>query len=157
MISILSSNLLATFLTLRPFLAQEDTDAANNAAAAGAAAAGGVGGIIGLIVGLIMVIAMWKVFSKANKPGWAAIIPIYNYIVWCEIVGRPVWWFLLLFLCFPIFYIILSIDMAKSFGKGTGFALGMVFLPFIFWPALAFGSATYQGPSAAPGAAAPAA
>lgn len=137
--------LVTLSLPVTSLLAQDDTDSAANAAAA---AGGGAGGIVGLIVGILMIIAMWKVFSKAGKPGWAAIIPIYNYIVWCQIVGRPVWWFLLLFLCFPIFYIILSIDMAKSFGQGVGFAIGMILLPFIFWPMLAFGSATYQGPSA---------
>jgi hypothetical protein len=149
MLSLISSHFVAAFLTLRPFLAQ-DSDTTNNAAGAAGAIGGGVGGIIGLLVAVIMIIAMWKIYSKANQPGWAAIIPIYNYIVWCKIVGRPLWWVILLFLCFPIFYIILTIDLAKSFGKSTGFAIGMIFLPFIFWLALAFGDATYQGPSAAP-------
>ena len=99
---------------------------------------------------VLMIAAMWKIFSKAGQPGWASIIPIYNWVVWCQIVGRPVWWVLLLLLCFPIFYIILSIDLAKSFGKGGGFAVGLILLPFIFFPVLGFGSATYQGPSAAP-------
>ncbi len=57
--------------------------------------------------------------SKAGQPGWASIVPIYNYIVWCKIVGRPAWWVLLLLICFPIVHIILSIDLAKSFGKGV--------------------------------------
>lgn len=147
MTTILSSHFLATFLALRPLLAQTDSDTA----AATAGAAGGVmGGIIGLVVGVLLIAAMWKIFAKAGQPGWAAIIPIYNYIVWCKIVGRPGWWVLLIFLCAPVFLIILSIDLAKSFGQGVGFALGMIFLPVIFWPMLAFGSATYQGPSAAP-------
>ena len=103
----------------------------------------------GLFV-LLMVAAMWKIFAKAGQPGWASIIPIYNWIVWCKIVGRPLWWVLLLFLCFPIFFIILSIDLAKSFGKSTGFAVGLILLSPIFFPILGFGSATYQGPSAAP-------
>jgi hypothetical protein len=60
---------------------------------------------------------------KAGQPGWAAIIPIYNWIVWCKIVGRPAWWVLLLLICFPIFYIILSIDLAKSFGKASALRL----------------------------------
>ncbi len=147
--SILSSHCLAAFLTLRPLLAQVDTDTTNASAAAGGAG-GAIGGFFGLIVGLLLVISMWKVFAKAGQPGWAAIVPIYNYIVWCKIVGRPAWWVLLLLLCAPIFGIILCIDMAKSFGKGVGFALGMIFLSPIFWPILGFGSATYQGPSAAP-------
>jgi uncharacterized protein DUF5684 len=99
---------------------------------------------------VIIVAAMWKIFSKAGQPGWAAIIPIYNLIVWCKIVGRPIWWILLLLICFPIFYIILCIDLAKSFGKGVGFAIGLILLSIIFFPILGFGSATYQGPSAAP-------
>ena len=94
---------------------------------------------------ILIIAAWWKIFSKAGQPGWAAIIPIYNWIVWCKIVGRPAWWVLLLLICFPIFFIILSIDLAKSFGKGVGFAIGMIFLGFIFFPILGFGSAQYQG------------
>jgi|ERR1043166_7006143 hypothetical protein len=99
---------------------------------------------------ILMIAAMWKIFVKAGEPGWASIIPIYNWIVWCKIVGRPLWWVVLLFICFPIFFIILCIDLAKSFGKGVGFAIGLILLSFIFFPILGFGSATYQGPSAAP-------
>src|SRR2546429_4078894 len=99
---------------------------------------------------ILIIAAWWKIFSKAGQPGWAAIIPIYNLIVLCKIVGRPAWWVLLLLICFPIFFIILSIDLAKSFGKGVGFAIGLILLSVIFFPILGFGSATYQGPSAAP-------
>ena len=98
---------------------------------------------------VLMVAAMWKIFAKAGQPGWAAIVPIYNWIVWCKIVGRPTWWVLLVLLCFPIFFIILSIDLAKSFGKSGGFAVGLILLPIIFLPILGFGSAAYQGPAAA--------
>src|SRR6266850_7193459 len=101
-------------------------------------------------VTVLIVASMWKIFSKAGQRGWAAIIPIYNFIVWCKIVGRPAWWVLLLLICFPIFYIILCIDLAKSFGKGVGFAIGLILLSIIFFPILGFGSATYQGPSATP-------
>ena len=103
-----------------------------------------------IAVTVLVVASMWKIFSKAGQPGWAAIIPIYNFIVWCKIVGRPAWWVLLLLICFPIFYIILCIDLAKSFGKGVGFAVGLILLSVIFFPILGFGSATYQGPSVAP-------
>jgi len=102
------------------------------------------------VYAILIIAAWWKIFSKAGKPGWAAIIPIYNWIVWCKIVGRPAWWVLLLLICFPIFFIILSIDLAKSFGKGVGFAIGLILLSVIFFPILGFGSSTYQGPSAAP-------
>jgi Family of unknown function (DUF5684) len=103
-----------------------------------------------IAVTVLIVASTWKIFSKAGQPGWAAIIPIYNFIVWCKIVGRPAWWVLLLLICFPIFYIILCIDLAKSFGKGVGFAVGLILLSVIFFPILGFGSATYQGPSVAP-------
>jgi hypothetical protein len=98
---------------------------------------------------ILIIAAWWKIFSKAGQPGWAAIIPIYNCIVWCKIVGRPAWWVLLLLICFPIFFIILSIDLAKSFGKGIGFAIGLILVSIIFFPILGFGSAQYQGPAAA--------
>ena len=99
---------------------------------------------------LLMIASMWKVFAKAGEPGWAAIVPIYNIIVWCKIVGRPAWWFILLLIpCVGIVIaIMLSIDLAKSFGKGAGFGIGMVLLPFIFIPILGFGSAQYVGPAA---------
>ena len=103
-----------------------------------------------VVLTVLMIAAMWKIFVKAGQPGWAAIIPIYNWIVWCKIVGRPAWWVLLLLICFPIFFIILSIDLAKSFGKGGGFSVGLILLSIIFFPILGFGSATYQGPAAAP-------
>ena len=99
---------------------------------------------------ILLIAAMWKVFSKAGQPGWAAIIPIYNIYVICKVAGRPGWWLLLMLIPFVnfIILIILSIDIAKSFGKGAGFGLGMAFLGFIFWPILGFGSAQYQGGAA---------
>jgi uncharacterized membrane protein YhaH (DUF805 family) len=102
---------------------------------------------------ILMIAAWWKIFSKAGQPGWAAIIPIYNWIVWCKIVGRPWWWILLLLIPFVnfIILIILIIDLAKSFGKGVGFGIGLLLLPIIFFPILGFGSAQYQGPSASQG------
>jgi len=102
---------------------------------------------------VLMIAAWWKIFSKAGQPGWAAIIPIYNWIVWCKIVGRPWWWILLLLIPFVnfIILIILIIDLAKSFGKGVGFGIGLLLLPFIFFLILGFGSAQYQGPSASSG------
>jgi hypothetical protein len=48
-----------------------------------------------LLIFLLPIIAMWKLFEKANKPGWAVIIPIYNIIVFMEIIGKPWWWLFL--------------------------------------------------------------
>src|SRR5881396_3548616 len=106
--------------------------------------------IVGLLIALLLIVAMWKVFTKAGQPGWASIIPIYNLYIWCKIVGRPGWWIILLLIPFVniIVGIVLCIDMAKSFGKGAGFGIGLALLGIIFWPILGFGSAQYQGPAA---------
>ncbi len=107
--------------------------------------------LLDIVLIVLMIASMWKVFTKAGKPGWASIIPFYNIIVLLEIVGRPWWWLLLMFVPFLNFVIaiIVYIDLAKSFGKGVGFAIGLLLLPFIFFPILAFGSAEYLGPAAA--------
>ena len=115
---------------------------------------GGALGIIPLIIGLgfliVMIASIWKVFVKAGKPGWACIVPIYNAIVILEIAGRPLWWIILMLIPFVNFVIaiIVMIDLAKRFGKGTGFGVGLALLGFIFFPILGFGPARYQGPSA---------
>jgi hypothetical protein len=126
----------------------DTTNTAGNAAAAGAF---GVIGIIWLAVVVLMIAALWKIFVKAGEPGWAAIIPIYNLLVMLKIVGRPVWWVVMLLIPFVniIFAFILVFDLAKAFGKGAGFALGMIFLGPIFYPILGFGDAKYQGTVAA--------
>lgn len=108
-------------------------------------------GIIGLLVPLILLILViagfWKVFEKAGQPGWAAIIPIYNVYILLKIVGRPVWWLILFFIPVVNFIIgiIVSIDVTKAFGKGIGYAIGLLILPIIFYPILGFGDASYQG------------
>jgi len=112
---------------------------------------GVVGAIIGLVVGLVVLIAMWKIFTKANQPGWAVLIPIYNLYVLLQIVGRPGWWLIMFLipLVNVIFMFIVMFDLAKAFGKGAGFALGLIFLNLIFMLILGFGSAEYVGPVAA--------
>ena len=113
-----------------------------------AAAAGGAGllMVVYLAVMIFMLVAMWKVFTKAGKPGWAVIVPIYNIIVMLEIAGKPLWWILLMFIPFVNFVIAILVmaGMAKNFGKGAGFVVGLLFLPIIFYPILGFGSATYS-------------
>lgn len=114
------------------------------------AGAGLVFMLIWLVVVVLTIAGMWKIFSKAGQPGWAAIIPIYNLWVLSKVGDSGVLWFVLTFL-FGIPIIKLWIDVAKAFGKGIGFALGMFFLPFVFIPLLGFGSARYQGPPGGPG------
>jgi hypothetical protein len=100
---------------------------------------------------VLVVVGLWQVFVKAGHPGWAAIIPFYNIYVILKIVGRPGWWLILYFIPIVnvIAWIIVSIDLAKSFGKSTGFAVGLIFLPFIFLIILGFGSDRYLEPYAA--------
>ena len=124
-------------LTILTILAQSDDGAAG----------GGFSSIIGLLVAVLVIAGMWKVFTKAGKPGWASIIPIYNVVVLLQIAGKPIWWIVLLFI--PIVNIVIAvmvmISVAKAFGKGTGFALGLLFLSPIFIPILGFSDAQYTG------------
>jgi hypothetical protein len=103
--------------------------------------------VVALVILVVTIAAMWKVFEKAGEPGWAAIVPIYNVIVLLKIAGKPLWWIILLLIPFVNFIIIILVyvALAKNFGKGVGFALGLVFLSFIFFPLLAWGDARYQG------------
>lgn len=102
---------------------------------------------IALIV--LMIASMWKVFEKAGKPGWAAIIPIYNLIVLIQVAGKPVWWILLI-LFIPLVNLVILIivlhNVSLNFGKGAGFTVGLILLGFIFLPILAFSDAKYIGP-----------
>jgi hypothetical protein len=152
-----NATLTPMLVHLLPMLQSGAYDSSNDAAA------GAVGAVVALVVGVfylaffvLTIAGMWKVFAKAGKPGWAAIVPVYNIIVLLEIIGRPVWWIILLLIpCVNfVIWILLGIDLAKSFGKGTGFGIGLGFIPtwFIFYPLLGFGSAKYQGPSVAPAA-----
>lgn len=121
------------------------------------------GSIFGIIFGgvycvcwglfaLVVIVGLWKVYTKADQPGWAAIIPIYNIYIMTKIIGRPWWWLLLLFI--PIVNIIVSIimaiDLAKSFGKDAAYGVLLLWLlNVIGYLILGFGDAEYQGPAAA--------
>lgn len=92
-----------------------------------------------------MLVGMWKIFAKAGQPGWAVLIPIYNLIVFLQIVKKPIWWVILLIIPVVniVLAIILNIEMAKAFGKDAGYAVGLIFLPFIFIPIIGLGDAKY--------------
>jgi hypothetical protein len=102
--------------------------------------------LISLSVAIFMIASIWKVFAKAGKPGWAAIVPIYNLVVMLEIAGKPLWWFLLFLI--PLVNIVVAfivyISLAERFGKGAGFGVGLTLLGFIFFPILGFGDAQYN-------------
>ena len=123
-------------------------DAMNTAAQQGGSM---IGGLVGLAILVFLIAAMWKVFTKAGKAGWLVLIPIVNINQLLKIAGRPGWWLILLIIPLVnlIISILVSMDIAKSFGKGAGFGLGLAFLGPIFYPILGFGSATYKGPAAA--------
>jgi len=102
----------------------------------------------------LMIAGYWRTFEKAGQPGWAAIIPIYNVYILLKLVGRPGWWLVLYLIPVVTFVVdlIVSLDLATSFGRGAGFGVGLWLLPWIFVPILGLGSATYGGPgSRAPG------
>ncbi len=128
-------------LTMLPLIAQSD-------------GSGAIAAIIGLFMTLVwlvvmvaMIAGMWKTFAKAGEPGWAAIIPIYNILILVKIARKEVWWVVFFFL--PLLnlvgLIVICMEVAKHFGKGAGFGIGMAFLPPIFWPLLGFSNAQYQG------------
>ncbi len=108
-------------------------------------------GIIYLALIVFLIVTMWKIFTKAGKPGWASIIPIYNVFVMLDIAGKPAWWFLLFLIPFVNFIvgILVIAGIAANFGKGGGFVVGMILLPIVFYPILAFGSAQYSKPAVA--------
>jgi hypothetical protein len=108
----------------------------------------GIAALLYVAIIVLIIASMWTIYTKAGKPGWACIIPIYNIIVLLEIVGKP-WWWIFLF-CIPLVNIVFLIMMyhalSLSFGKSAGYTVGIIFLSFIFLPILAFGDAQYVGP-----------
>lgn len=111
--------------------------------------------IIIILFSILMIVSSWKIFEKAGQPGWAAIIPIYNLYIFIKIAGKPNWWLLFSlvgfipyigFIVYLVFSVILYVSVARCFGKGTGFGVGLTFLPFIFMPILAFDNSTYTRP-----------
>jgi len=103
--------------------------------------------IFGIMVTMIEIVGAWFMFEKAGEPGWAAIIPIYNFLIAIKIAGKQ-WWYLMLMLI-PVvnlvIYIIILNGLAKNFGKGTWFTVGLFLFRFIFIPILGFGNAVYSG------------
>lgn len=106
------------------------------------------------VFALFTLILLWKIFVKAGEPGWWALIPFANYYKMFELFwdkGKG-WMFILMFIPFVnvVVSVMLCIKMAKSFGKGTGFALGLIFLSIIFYAILALGDDKYIGPNGIP-------
>lgn len=106
--------------------------------------------LIMLALMVVTLVGLWKVFTKAGKPGWAAIVPFYNLYCLFEMSFGNGWLFLLTFVpCVNIvIQIMMNFKLAKSFGKGVGFGFGLLFFNFIFMMILGFGDAEYVGPNA---------
>jgi hypothetical protein len=103
--------------------------------------------LVGLVFAVLMIASLWRISSKAGRPGWASIVPTYNVYTLLKVVGKPGWWLILYFIPLVdlVIQIIVVLDLARSFSKGAGYALGLIFLPFIFYPILGLGSAKCAG------------
>lgn len=103
--------------------------------------------LISLPFMILMIVSTWKIFAKAYEPGWASIVPFYREYVLAKITTGNGWLFLLLMIPIVnvIFVFYLYYKLSLSFGQGVGFALGLFFLPIIFFPILAFGNYRYLG------------
>lgn len=95
---------------------------------------------------VFMIVSFWKVFEKANQPGWACLVPIYNCMIIGKMAGKSDAWGLLMLIPYAniVFAVIAWNQIAKRFGKGEGFTVGLILLPIVFIPILAFGDAKYN-------------
>lgn len=94
---------------------------------------------------VIPIIASWMVYEKAGRHGWSALIPFHSTIRLFEIAGKPGWWMFLYLVPFLNIFVHakMLIGLSKNFGHGVGFAIGLWFLPFVFYPILGFGKSEY--------------
>lgn len=103
--------------------------------------------LVQLAIVVLLIASWWKIFEKAGKPGWAAVVPFYNIYIFLEIAKKPGWWLILCLI--PLVNIVIgilaTIALAERFGKSGGYVVGMVLLPFVFYPLLAFGDEQYRG------------
>ena len=101
---------------------------------------------IQVLLGVTLIASMWTIFSKAGVPGWKALIPIYNFHVLVKLTGHSGWFTVMLFVPVANIYSVVKVynGLAKSFGQGPGFTAGLIFLPIVFFPMLAFGKSTFH-------------
>ncbi len=98
--------------------------------------------IIYLAIIVLLLVSYWKIFQKAGEAGWKSIVPLYNSYTMTKLVFSSGWFFLLALVPIAniVFAVMMCIRLAKAFGKGGGYAVGLIFLPFVFYPILAFNS-----------------
>lgn len=109
--------------------------------------------LVQLTLWILYAVAIWKVFVKAGKPGWASLVPFYSLYILLKVAGKPGWWLLLFFIPFVNIYayISMSIAVAKVFNRSTMFGIFVLgFLQFIGYMILGFGGSTYT-PGTLPG------
>jgi hypothetical protein len=97
---------------------------------------------------IILAAGTWRVYEKAGEPGWASLIPIYNVIILLRIADER-WWCILLLLIpgiNAVVHVLVSLDVARRFGKGTLFGVGLCCAGAVFYPILGFGPAQYRRP-----------
>jgi len=99
------------------------------------------------VAGILTTIGIALCFNKARLPAWAAVIPIYNVIVLLKLAGKSPWSILLFLVPLLNIYILIMMywGIARRFGKGIIFMLGLIFMPFIFFPVLGLSDAAYRG------------
>ena len=107
----------------------------------------GIAILIYLLVIVFVIAGIWKAFEKAGQPGWACIIPFYNYYIMAKIGGVKNWWLIFIPIANIVIAIMILHGVSKSFGKDAGFTVGLILLGFIFWPILGFGDVQYIGPN----------
>lgn len=103
--------------------------------------------LIALTVSVLIIAGQWIVFQKAGHAGWKSLVPLYNMYILMQISGKPGWWMFLLFIPLVglIVYLFAMLSLAKKFGRSELFGVGLLLLPMIFFPLLAFGESQYEG------------
>ncbi len=105
-----------------------------------------------LVLSILIIVAQWRIYEKAGQPGWAALIPIFNFYILLKIVGKPGWW--VVWVIVPLANLVVAIWttnlLSKSFGKDEAFTIMLIILPWVFYPLLGFGNAEYLGPAGKP-------
>jgi len=100
-----------------------------------------------LATAVLIIAGQWIVFQKAGQAGWKSLIPFYNMYILMQIAGKPGWWMFLLLIPLVglIVYLFAMLSLAKNFGRNEFFGVGLLLLPMIFFPLLAFGGSQYEG------------
>ena len=102
----------------------------------------------GLVVAILGIVGLWRVFAKAGRPGWGAIIPLYNLYLLTKVAGRPGWWVVLYLIPIVniVVHLLVSMDVARNFGKSKAFGVvGLWLFSVIGFLILGFGDARYAG------------